>query len=409
MDIEIARSNKKMRKMFEKMAYNRVSTGDERKGKKKYLSESSMEGYGDQMEGMLKEANRRFGIKRFEDFSPAMFESIIQDLIDEFKKTGGKASSINTKISAIRAFHRGVAETNIYRTTKNRDDSHLLEFHQKYLDGLREKIKGDKVVRSGPKSTVLRATEEQALKVIENIQQGGYNTTNRKIVVDVAFLSLVTGGRVGSCLRMKAKDLDFENKTITMVKAKGGLTYYVDMRDKDIPLLKGILGSLKPNQQLFELKTKEGRIMSTEEGRKLVHRYVSEAGKEFAVDNKRFSTHSLRKAFARRNMEDYIDKIKTQTNVEAEVRRLSERDSKVAVKYESLYKRFNNYRIEKNEEIEKNNKKNLTSVEKLPLNEVSVKEAVIFFTSIQMGHFRNDVVSSYYSNYNEAVKSKSKH
>lgn len=189
---------------------------------------------------------------------------------------------------------------------------------------------------------------------------------------------------------MKAKDLDFDNKTITMVNAKGGLTYYVDMRDEDIPLLKSIVGDLKPNQSLFEFRNKDGRIKSTEEARKLVHKYVKGAGAEFAFENKRFSTHSFRKAFARTTMEDYIDKIKTKADIETEVARLSKRDPKVAVKYDRLYKRFNQYRIDK----------------KLPLKDVSTKEAIVFFTSIQMGHFRNDVVSSYYSTYDEAVKSK---
>ena len=105
----------------------------------------------------------------------------------------------------------------------------------------------------------------------------------------------------------------------------------------------------------------------------------------------------------------YIDKIKSQKDIKEEVERLSKRDSKILDKYKKLINRSNYYRVEKNKEIVDKNKERLElKLPKIPLlplkTEVSIKTAVTFFTSIQLGHFRNDIVTNYYCTFEEAIK-----
>lgn len=385
MNKKLESSLRKIDKLFDKMFYNRIET---KKGK--VLSATSLKNYKDQVKSILRAANKEFGIEKIEDLDTEMFEKLIDKRIENYNKNNksSEASNINSKVSAMRAFYIGFKETNIYRKTKK--ESGILKFDESYIKDLRDKIHCEGVYRNGQKSPILRATKEQVMTVVENVQSDGYNTVNRKKTADIALLSFATGARVSSCLKMKVEDIDFEDKTISMVKAKGGLTYYVDLRDEDIPLLKSFVEDLKPNQRIFEFFNKDGKKMSVEESRKVIQRYISNSAKEFSKDGKEFTFHAIRKAFALETMKSYIDKIHTAADVEAEVVRLAKRDPKISDKYDRLFKRYNAYRIKQG----------------MPMKELSKKEAVTFFTSIQLGHFRNDIVSNYYCTYQEAYKNK---
>lgn len=401
MNKKLEKSLNKIDKLFDKMLYNDVRTNAKRR-----TSISTNKNYRDQVKAILREANKKFGVEKIEDLDVEMFEEMIKKRIDNYRDGAtSEAHNINSKIAAMRAFSIGFKETNIYRKTKNR--SAVSEIDEDYLEDVRDFVKTSNVYRRGSDSTVLRASKEQVDVVVENLRSGGYNTSNRFKAADIALLSLSSGARISSCLKMRAKDIDFDNKVITMEKAKGGLTYYVDMSDEDILLLKALVKDLKPGQRVFEFIKKDGKIMSVDEARRVVDRYVKIAARDFNEESNRkiinsngqetivkhrseFAFHSIRKAFALKIMQRYIDKINNQKDIEDEVKRLAKRDPKVLDKYERLVKRFNQYRIKNS----------------LPMKEISKKEAVTFFTSIQLGHYRNDIVSSYYCTFEEAIKNK---
>jgi len=413
------------------MQYNAISPNGKRN-----IAYGSYKNYKDQMQALLRQANKEFGIEKIEDLSLEMFKKLIEKRIENFLDGEFKESNnINSKISAFKAFLIGMNETNVYRKTKGTSEVFKIGYKDDIKSDMKDDIKAIRnfvsesgILRKGSDSTVLRANPDQVMTVVDNVRKNGYNTINRATAADIALLSLASGARVSSCLKMRARDIDFDNKCITMKNAKGGLTYYVDINDKDIPLLKSLVENLQPAQKIFELRRKDGTLLSEEESRKIVHRYIKEAGVDFCEVEKReitrkdgtkievdhtksFAFHSIRKAYALKTMGLYIDKIKSQKDIKEEVERLSKRDSKILDKYKKLINRSNYYRVEKNKEIVDKNKERLElKLPKIPLlplkTEVSIKTAVTFFTSIQLGHFRNDIVTNYYCTFEEAIKNK---
>ena len=431
MDKELKRSLNKIKKLFNKMQYNNISPNEKRN-----IAIDTYDTYAGQVQAILREANTHFGIEKIEDLSLDIFKKLIEKRVENFLDGEfSESNNINSKLTAFKAFLIGMDKTNVYRKTKRTSEVSKIGYKDDIEIGTKDDIKeirkfvGESgVLRKGSDSTVLRAKPDQVMAVVDNVRKNGYNTINRATAADIALLSLASGARVSSCLKMRARDIDFDNKCITMKNAKGGLTYYVDINDKDIPLLKSLVENLQPAQKIFELRRKDGTLLSGEESRKIVHRYIKEAGVDFyevekreitqkngtkiEVDHtKNFAFHSIRKAYALKIMGLYIDKIKSQKDIIKEVERISKRDPKILDKYQKLINRSNYYRVEKNKKIVRENKERrklkLPEVPLHPLKtEVSIKSAVTFFTSIQLGHFRNDIVTNYYCTFEEAIKNK---
>ena len=431
MDKELKRSLNKIKKLFNKMQYNNISPNEKRN-----IAIDTYDTYAGQVQAILREANTHFGIEKIEDLSLDIFKKLIEKRVENFLDGEfSESNNINSKLTAFKAFLIGMDKTNVYRKTKRTSEVSKIGYKDDIEIGTKDDIKeirkfvGESgVLRKGSDSTVLRAKPDQVMAVVDNVRKNGYNTINRATAADIALLSLASGARVSSCLKMRARDIDFDNKCITMKNAKGGLTYYVDINDKDIPLLKSLVENLQPAQKIFELRRKDGTLLSGEESRKIVHRYIKEAGVDFyevekreikqkngtkiEVDHtKNFAFHSIRKAYALKIMGLYIDKIKSQKDIIKEVERISKRDPKILDKYQKLINRSNYYRVEKNKKIVRENKERLKlKLPKSPLlplkTEVSIKSAVTFFTSIQLGHFRNDIVTNYYCTFEEAIKNK---
>lgn len=413
------------------MQYNNISPNEKRN-----IAIDTYDTYAGQVQAILREANTHFGIEKIEDLSLDIFKKLIEKRVENFLDGEfSESNNINSKLTAFKAFLIGMDKTNVYRKTKRTSEVSKIGYKDDIEIGTKDDIKeirkfvGESgVLRKGSDSTVLRAKPDQVMAVVDNVRKNGYNTINRATAADIALLSLASGARVSSCLKMRARDIDFDNKCITMKNAKGGLTYYVDINDKDIPLLKSLVENLQPAQKIFELRRKDGTLLSGEESRKIVHRYIKEAGVDFyevekreitqkngtkiEVDHtKNFAFHSIRKAYALKIMGLYIDKIKSQKDIIKEVERISKRDPKILDKYQKLINRSNYYRVEKNKKIVRENKERLKlKLPKSPLlplkTEVSIKSAVTFFTSIQLGHFRNDIVTNYYCTFEEAIKNK---
>ena len=431
MDKELKRSLNKIKKLFNKMQYNNISPNEKRN-----IAIDTYDTYAGQVQAILREANTHFGIEKIEDLSLDIFKKLIEKRVENFLDGEfSESNNINSKLTAFKAFLIGMDKTNVYRKTKRTSEVSKIGYKDDIEIGTKDDIKeirkfvGESgVLRKGSDSTVLRAKPDQVMAVVDNVRKNGYNTINRATAADIALLSLASGARVSSCLKMRARDIDFDNKCITMKNAKGGLTYYVDINDNDIPFLKSLVGDLQPNQKIFELRRRDGTLLSGEESRKIVHRYIKEAGVDFyevekreitqkngtkiEVDHtKNFAFHSIRKAYALKIMGLYIDKIKSQKDIIKEVERISKRDPKILDKYQKLINRSNYYRVEKNKKIVRENKERLKlKLPKSPLlplkTEVSIKSAVTFFTSIQLGHFRNDIVTNYYCTFEEAIKNK---
>ena len=395
---KLEQSLNKIDKLFDKMKYNNVSTNEKRN-----VSYRTYKNYGDQMKAIMRQAYKDFGIERIEDLTIDMFKEMINERIEQYHNGKfSESNNINSKISAIRAFSIGFEKTNVFRKTKN--DAAVAEFNENAIKEMRIHLRESEVVRRGSDSTVLRANKKQALRVINNIQKDGYDKENRSKAADVSLFTLITGARISSSLKIRVEDIKFDEKRVLMKSAKGGLDYSVQMTSDNINVLKRLVEGLSPNQRLFEFKRKDGSYMSNEEARKMITRYVEQSGRAFEDITEKihkepngtekkvkvkstFTHHSLRKAFAHQTMVQYIKEIKTNDDIKKELEKLIKADPKVKEKFERLVRRENAYRIARGK----------------ALKEISLGAAITFFTSVQLGHYRNDIVSSHYCNYKEAL------
>ena len=400
---KLEQSLKKIDKLFEKMKYNNISTNDDRN-----VSYGTYKTYADQVKAVLRQAHKEFGIERIEDLTIDMFNEMLDERIARYHNGKfSESSNINSKISAISGFIIGFEKTNVFRKTK--DVAAFAKFNKDVMKEMRAYVKECEVVRRGSDSTVLRANKQQALSVIKDIQKDGYDKENRRKAADIALLTFMTGARVSSALKIRVEDINFDEKYVLMKNAKGGLDYAVQMNSDSIKVLERLVDGLGPKQRLFEFKRKDGSYMSIEGARKVVSRYVEQSGQaseqtvkkvhkdqhgvEKIVEAKStFTHHSLRKAFAHETMVRYINEIKTKDDIKMELEKLTKVDPKVKGKFDRLVRRGNKYR----------NKKTL------PLKDISLRAAIIFFTSVQLGHYRNDIVVSHYCSYKEALSTAKK-
>ncbi|NGY85287.1 site-specific integrase [Bacillus megaterium] len=218
-------------------------------------------------------------------------------------------------------------------------------------------------------------------------------------------IAYATGGRISSILKLTPSDIEFDEKTnkIRFLKDKGGLTRSVEVTDKDtMKFLKELTDGKKPNERLFSFKRKDGTFLPVSEMRKSVTNIITTAGREFTRTEKvrvkdkdgkykyvsvqrKFTPHSFRKSFALQRCHEYLKKIPSDPKkLQEYVQQLKDSDSKLRSKIETMEKRINSSR---------------KTVRQLRHDEIA-----IFLVSVDLGHFRKDIVTSFYTTFTEVQK-----
>lgn len=370
-------------------------TGEEEKVERsKRWSAGTPTTYSDMVKSFIRDINKDFGVSRVDKIFEKS-EQYFQNRIDKYHD--GKTSesyNLKTLTSAIHAFNYVVERCSVFSTPFKLADT----------DNFRTMMKEQHVIRHSGASTVMHATPDQSKSVLHNIRNSGYDTKMREIAYHTGKISMLTGGRISAILKLKAGDfvIDKSKNEIQFIGDKGGKDNVVKIDRETASYLNALQEGKKDGERIFSaVRTQgagKGTFLSTKELRKSVERIVSQAGKHLKTTkqvtvrdkngkpvqrtiNQKFSPHSFRKSFALDRASYYIRKFDSRSALDKYVARRVAEDPKLKEKLDTLRDRINRDRNEP--------------------RELKTHEYAIFFTSVDLGHFRNDVITAFYTTYKE--------
>lgn len=379
-------SLKKIDKVFDKMSRKGLSVGG---GLVSYRTTST---YKDMVKSFARECHSRFKVSDISNISNEQVNEIIQDKIDLFHDGDtSQAYNLKTLVAALKFFNLGVQETNVF--------SYENKFSVGEPDKIREVMKKQYVIRKSKASKVLRATPEQCLSVLENIKKSGYSTDTREIAYNVSRIALETGGRASAILRLRPRNISFKENTITFEGDKGGLNRTVRLSDDTMKYLASLVEGKKDQQPIFTSRREEdGTFKPVEEIRKEISKIVADAGAHLTTTEmvkmknkdgkhilvpveKKASLHIFRKGFAVERTGEYYDQFPTKSAIDRYVATRGKENPKILEKLKVVRERINKDRTTK--------------------RDLTREEYAIFFTSVDLGHFRNDVILAFYTTFKE--------
>lgn len=393
MSNKLAASHKKIEKVFYKMFDKGINPND----KDKRWDEDTKETYTEMVKAFATDYHRAYGTADITKMTDeGKINELIQKRIDNYHNGArGEAFNLQTLCSALKSFNLGVKETNVFKK----------EFTVGNPDAIRKEMKNQHVVRNSKATSTLHATPEESKSVLNNIKNQGYKTATREVAFHVGKIAMLTGGRISAILNLKTSEIivNKESNEITFVKDKGGLTRTVKVDQETAKYLDSLRKEKGENERVFStIRTKrdKGTFKPVKELRKEVEKIVSKAGKhlERTVDvkvkdkngkpttiqvTKRFTPHSFRKSFALERTSYYSNKFDSKNAIDSYVARRVEENPRIKEKLDNLRGFVNK---------DRKNKRDLKPI-----------EYATFFASIDMGHFRNDVMTTFYATYKEIL------
>lgn len=357
-------------------------------------SENTKNTYTDMVRAFIRDISSEYGISRLDKIGEKA-EQYFQSRIDQYHE--GKTSesyNLKTLTAAINAFNYVAERCSVFKEPVSLADT----------DNFRSMMKEQNVIRHSKTSTVMHATPSQAMSVLHNIKNTGYETKTREIAFHVGKISMMTGGRISAILKLKAGDfvVDKAKNEIHFIGDKGGKDNVVKIDRETANYLDSLRDGKNDNDRIFSaVRTQgegKGTFMPTKELRKAVEKVISQAGshlkttKEVTVRDKdgkpvqrtvtqKFSPHSFRKSFALDRVGYYLDKLNSKSAMDKYVGRRVKEEPKLKEKLDTLRDRINK---DRKEDRDLNN-----------------RDYAIFFASVDLGHFRNDVITAFYTTYKE--------
>lgn len=390
-------SIKKIDRVFDKMRRKGLSVGERR------ASDRTIQTYTDMMKGFMRSAHKEFGVSDVSKITKEQVEELFQKRIDLYHDGDmSQAFNLKTLAASITSFNLGVQETNVF--------SYDNKFVVGDIQEIRELMREQQVVRKSKASTVLRATPLECESVLQNIKDSGYDTNTRDVAYNAAKISLETGGRISAILKLRPSDIKITTKNgkeiyqVEFYKDKGGLTRSVEIAKESAEYLMSLAHGKKPNQRIFETKRNDGTYKSVKELRKEVSKVIASAGEHLTRQEpvkvkdkdgkekivfvtKKASAHMFRKAFAMAETKKFLDMFASKSVRKRYVKARIKEDSRLKDKLDTLKDRINKH-IPKDQRKEKGRK-------------LTKEEYAIFFASVSLGHFRNEIIGSFYTTLNE--------
>lgn len=402
----IANDSNKMSGLFQKIdkvfdiAFEKGITGnfktDRSTGEvyEKRWSENTKFTYSDTLKGMAREISGEFGVSRIDKIVERIPDYVQNRINGYHNGNTSQAYNLHTLASAMKAFNEACERTDVFKESFKMGDP----------EALRATLREQNVFRSGKATTVLQATPEQCRSVLDNIRNSGYNTTTREIALHVGKISMTTGGRISAILNLKAKDfhIDRSRNEIHFIGDKGGKDNVVRIDAETSRYLERLREGKNPNERIFSSTRKTGELKGTfksiGELRKEVTKIISDAGKHLKTTEKitlrgpdgkpkqvevtkKFSPHSFRKSFALSRVGYYARKFDSKSSLDKYVSRRTSEDPKLKAKLDALRDRINRHRN--------------------TARDLKPSEYAIFFASVDLGHFRNDVITAFYTTFKE--------
>ena len=379
----------KIEQVFERMMTEKVFVIEDRNAS--YHSYTKI--YPRTVKTLLRKANEKFGIQQMNELTKVMMYQMIDERIDNYHSNldFSESHNITAILSAMRAFQKGLMKFGIYET-----------WEEINYDELREYVKENKVKRRGASSLTMRAMPEEALAVIEILNNEGNKVENRKRVADMAIVAVATGARISSLYKLRRCDVDLEKGICHFINAKGGKDYDANIDPDFKAELTRIISGKSDDERLFVWKKKNGQFMSLEKVTETVNYYIrratenlkkqqqtlytdAEGNKSYVKIITKFTFHSFRKAYAFKRLVYYLmqfTSFKIMRSWQAEV---VSKYPHALIKLNALYKRANKGRKGK-------------------WRELRLEEYAIFAASLDLGHERNDVIGQFYADLKSAKR-----
>jgi len=256
------------------------------------ISDGTKKTYHDTASAVLREAFHKFGTTHWKDLTPEQTKEILQDRIDK----GQKPQTIRKVVAALEYIQDHVNSSRVFKK-----DNIQITNHQDMLSTLKEQ----KIIRKSSDSHRYKATPEEALKVIEEMEK--YNP----FYASIARYEYLTGFRVSEAIRQKGEHVHDDRHH--SVKAKGGLDNWV-MTNHHTTSEKAFMNDLKANAEehtgrIFPRQSDgSGGFKSDEQIRLAVTQMAHRCAERLGIhgpNGETFSSHSFRGAFAMNRMEYY--------------------------------------------------------------------------------------------------------
>ncbi|GEN55523.1 hypothetical protein [Halobacillus faecis] len=333
--------------------------------------------YGDKAKVILKEANKKFGIREWKHFKPEHAKELLQDRIDR----GLVAGTVRQTCHALEYINKHVNEMNVFKKSQKIE----ITDHQ----GMLEKVAENGIVRRAQDSTRLKATPDDCRRVL--IEMERYNPR----YASIARYEFLSGFRINDSVKQKVMYIDIKNNKHESRKSKGGLNnivYTSHHNDEDKRFLEEIKRCADQGTgRIFErFKNNEDNYRSD----KLVSKSVSELAKRCAnrlgikgPRGETFTSHSFRGGFGLERMEVYAA---NHERLDEIIKEKIEEQPRLHTRYKAFEGRIRKKIIKENRDA----------------RVIQKEEKIRWLVSTDLNHSRQEVVRFYIENMNviEALK-----
>lgn len=348
---------------------------------------------------LFRKAYKEFGIQQMNELTTSDLRILLDERLDNYhnKKKFSESYNVHSILTALKAYQKGVMTfEDVYE-------------HWNFIDieELRAWTNEKQLVRRGAASKTMRATPEQALAVIESLKSTGNNVPNRTMTIDMAIMALATGARISSLYSLRREDIDLENGICHFKKAKGGKNYDASIDQDLLAEVKRIVANKEGKEKIFIWRKRNGQFMAKDKVTDTIQYFLKRATlRMYKLQRTRyknldgiityetittnFTFHSFRKAYSFKRLVYYLNRFKKYADVKIWQQEVVERRPESIAKLNTLYKRVNKHRT--------NNKKKWRNIK--------LEEYATYAASLDIGHERNDIISQYYVDIQEAVNYK---
>lgn len=275
---------------------------------------------------------------------------------------------------ALHAFREASAVTGVYKAKLKLGDKRQLL----------AKLNDRGIYRRSAASKTLKAQHSDYMKVQRQLQT--LKSPNTAVIASIHQVQRYAGVRITEAISMSKQDLTFhKNGKLTIrVKGKGGLVRFVTVdHNPTIALLKEQVTGKKNGAPVFQMKNNKGQDKSITAAVKALKENIRIAALRAGVDqnDKKYTTHSARKAFAQEQMNHYAKKTIRQLQHEIGDRIIT--DPTLKKKYDQTLR---------------NVRAKLTATSPNKHRDLNHKELCTWLVSTDLGHGRLDIVR-YYASY----------
>lgn len=374
--------------------------------------------YKEMLKALAREYHETYGIADIQKFEEQKLKELLYKRVDAYFEGNLKqAHNIRTGLAAIRAYNHAIEQISSLNSKHKPLNIDTRE--------MRNELNDMGVIRRSKASSILRATPQQARSVLDNMEatlneyrDKGYNydTTMREIAFHAGKIANETGGRIASIMKLKVDDVvvDKTKNEIRFRKDKGGLSRAVRISPDTAMYLEQLTTGKKPNQHVFTSKRRNGSFKSRQAMVKEVEKIIKQAGshlngtsqitmknregEKVTVDvHHHFTPHSFRKSFAVQRTMDYHNQFATKSQIDKHIAERIIENEKVKDKLTVARERINKHMYDETGALKTNPKTGKVYVPR----DLNRKEYAIFCTSLDLGHFRNDVITSWYTTFRE--------